>query len=314
MAGDRHGAAGSAGIERTVIGEGDAARVRELVTTRMPGYRVDTIVELGEGWDHVAFEVNSSLIVRLSKDEDTAHRASLIRREAALLDVVKVLAPPATPEPLFVLDQEGALAYLRISGTPLITLAARHRFRGDTDFAATLGGFLTRLHSLPVEPVSQLVPREEEPPAQWLEEAGETYRRIAGDVPALHQGPVARFLEAPTPSDQFIACLCHNDLGVEHVLVDQAGHHVTGIIDWSDAAITDPAHDFALIYRDLGAGPLEETLRSYSAVGADPRELHERAVFYARCAVLEDLEYGLKTGRAMYTEKSLAAMNWLFAP
>jgi len=27
---------------------------------------------------------------------------------------------------------------------------------------------------------------------------------------------------------------------------------VTGIIDWSDAAIVDPAHDFGLLHRDLG--------------------------------------------------------------
>jgi aminoglycoside phosphotransferase (APT) family kinase protein len=40
----------------------------------------------------------------------------------------------------------------------------------------------------------------------------------------------------------------HNDLGIEHVLIDPGTWTVTGIIDWSDAAIVDPAIDFGLLY------------------------------------------------------------------
>ncbi len=57
------------------------------------------------------------------------------------------------------------------------------------------------------------------------------------------------------------------------MLVDPDTWEVTGIIDWSDAAIVDPAYDFGLLYRDLG-----------------PR---------AR--------------RRAYVDKSLAALEWLFA-
>jgi hypothetical protein len=39
---------------------------------------------------------------------------------------------------------------------------------------------------------------------------------------------------------------------LEHVLVDVEANAVTGIIDWTDAAIADPARDLALIYRDFG--------------------------------------------------------------
>ena len=91
----------------------------------------------------------------------------------------------------------------------------------------------------------------------------------------------------------------HNDLGIEHVLVDPDTGAVTGIIDWTDAAIVDPAYDFGLIFRDLGI------LRG----GA---ELHERAVFYARCKVFEDLRYGLSTGLTSYTRKCLGSLPWLF--
>ena len=38
----------------------------------------------------------------------------------------------------------------------------------------------------------------------------------------------------------------------------------------------------------------------------------DAAVFYARCAVLEDLRYGVEEGRETYRNNALAALDWLF--
>jgi hypothetical protein len=53
-------------------------------------------------------------------------------------------------------------------------------------------------------------------------------------------------------------------------------------------------------------------LGSYRTGSGDLVTLSERAVFYARCSVFEDLAYGIRTGRHQYADKSLAAMAWLF--
>jgi len=104
----------------------------------------------------------------------------------------------------------------------------------------------------------------------------------------------------------------HNDLGIEHVLIDPIVWTVTGIIDWGDAAIVDPAYDFGLLYRDLGPAAVDAAFRSYRTDVKDVATLRARAVFYARCSVFEDLAYGLESGRDRYVDKSLAAMQWLF--
>jgi aminoglycoside phosphotransferase (APT) family kinase protein len=106
----------------------------------------------------------------------------------------------------------------------------------------------------------------------------------------------------------------HNDLGIEHVLVEPGSGAITGIIDWSDAAMVDPAYDVGLLYRDLGPLALDALLRSGLGAGAGESEgaMRERAVFCARCSLLEDLAYGLDTGRPEYVDKSLAALSWLF--
>ena len=74
--------------------------------------------------------------------------------------------------------------------------------------------------------------------------------------------------------------------------------------------MTDPAHDLARIYRDLGPGALAGLAAHYD--GAD--KLTVRAQFYARCTVFEDLRYGLDTGREDYLSKSIVSLGWLFPP
>jgi aminoglycoside phosphotransferase (APT) family kinase protein len=135
---------------------------------------------------------------------------------------------------------------------------------------------------------------------------------VAAAVPVVHRRAVAAFLEAPPPAGGWTPVFSHNDLGIEHVLVDPGTVAVTGVIDWSDAAIVDPAVDVGLLLRDLGPAALQAAMGRYRAEGDDPAALEERAVFYARCRLLEDLAYGLETGRDRYLDKSLAALAWLF--
>ena len=86
---------------------------------------------------------------------------------------------------------------------------------------------------------------------------------------------------------------------------------VTGIIDFSDAALVDPAYDFALILRDLGPGAFDAAAQTAQKTG--DRDFQARALLYARCSVLEDLQYGLATDHPAYVDKSLVSLDWLFA-
>lgn len=87
---------------------------------------------------------------------------------------------------------------------------------------------------------------------------------------------------------------------------------MTGIIDWSDAAVVDPAHDFGLLLRDLGPAAVRAALSGCRTDTDGLAALSERAVFYARCSVFEDLAHGIETGQGKYVDKSLAALEWLF--
>jgi aminoglycoside phosphotransferase (APT) family kinase protein len=270
-----------------------------LLATHLPGYRVATVTPLGAGLDNVAYEVNGDLIVRFSREPDPAR----VTREADLLAAVAEVSPLPVPRPVFTDPERGCVAYRKVPGVPLLELPAAGRSAHAGSIVATLGGFLAALHTAPVDRLAGLVEVDDQPLPDWLGDAAALYATVADHVPAAHRPAIEVFLAAPPPAGGYPLVFSHNDLGIEHVLVDPERWTVTGVIDWSDAALVDPAYDAGLLYRDLGPAALDAC-----PDGAD------RAVFYARCSVFEDLAYGLEAGRRPYVDKSLTALTWLFPP
>lgn len=71
--------------------------VRQLVAAHLPGGRVGSVVPVGEGTDHLAYEVDGELIVRWSKEADVATRVAGVDREARLLAAVAAISPLPVP-------------------------------------------------------------------------------------------------------------------------------------------------------------------------------------------------------------------------
>ena len=282
------------------------------VSALVPGYSIDAIEQLGPGMDHVAFEVNRELIIRFAKEADLERRAELVRREHALLAAVAEISPLPVPEPVSSNPELGCLAYFKIHGTPLLDTPPFQRVAHAESIATALGDFLTAIHAVSAQRFSDLVTSDDQPFEEWTLDAAELYATVAERIPVADRASIEAFLCAPPPQERYSRVFSHNDLGIEHVLVDPATWTITGIIDWSDAAFVDPAYDFGLLYRDLGPAALEAALRSYHNEAEPIRALRERAGFYARCSVFEDLAYGVERDLIPYTAKSLAAMNWLF--
>ena len=63
--------------------------------------------------------------------------------------------------------------------------------------------------------------------------------------------------------------------------------------------------------RDLGPAALDAALEGYGAA-PDEAALRARALFHARCKLVEDWAYGVRTGRPAYAAKSRAAAARLF--
>jgi aminoglycoside phosphotransferase (APT) family kinase protein len=263
----------------------DADAVRRLVAAHLPAQPCATVAPLGTGLDHTAWEVDGTLVVRCGDSDPVA--------ESRLLTSVAAVSPVPVPRPLFADADRGCLAYRKLDGTPL--LHAPPPADGGAGVARTLSALVAALQAATPR-LAPLVEQDRTPLAEWLAEARTLWPSVRPLVPPPFHPAIEAFLAARPPADAATWVFAHNDLGIEHVLVSASGA-VTGVIDWSDAAVADPARDVALPYRDLGPAALP-------ADGA----VRERAEFYARCGALEDLAYG----EPAYVRKSLRSLSWLF--
>jgi aminoglycoside phosphotransferase (APT) family kinase protein len=280
--------------------------VRALLFEHLPAYQVETVALMGKGTDNVAYLVNDDLVLRFSRDPDSTE----VQRESRLLEAVARISPLRVPEPVFVEGDLGCIAYRKVPGSPLLDQTSLPMPQIAT-IAGQLGYLLTVLHSAHLETFAEFTAADEVPLSDWRDEAAHTFASVRDQVHRRHHRAVAGFFAHALPDEPTSAVFSHNDLGIEHVMVDPEALVVTGVIDWTDAAIVDPAYDFGLIYRDLGPEALRAALEHYQTT-LDLALVAERAMFYARCSVFEDLAYGIKTGNRRYATKSLHSMGWLF--
>jgi aminoglycoside phosphotransferase (APT) family kinase protein len=284
--------------------------VRALVARLLPGHEVGVVRPLGEGVDNIAYELDGELVVRWSKEGDPAVRREVLQREAALLEVVAAWSTLPVPEPFAADADLGVIVYRKVPGVPL----AWHPVAAPLDLAPALGELVARLQALPLERVEHLVEVDDQPLDAWRSDAEACFLAVADEL----LDPVARrtvedFLGRPPPAepDPEARTFCHHDLGAEHLLVDPDTGVLAGVIDWSDAAVADPVHDVARLLRDLGPEVFEQVLDRTGRTWSEAERA--RAAFYARCALLEDLAYGVRTGERRYADAGLANLHRTFA-
>ena len=262
------------------------------------------VVPLGDGGDHWAYQVDGPFIARVRKHQDD-RTAAAIEREAALLGILRRIAPIPVPEVVAMEPQAGVIVLRRLPGRSL----HERTVPDPMVFAAPLAAFVASIHALPAASVEHLLDRDDYPLSACLTEAVAQMKRVAAHLTSAQRSRVEAFLSSPSPPESARRTVCHNDLGAEHVLASEDGSVLTGIIDWSDAAIADPARDLGLLLRDFGIGVAEAVLRSMH----DDGTTLTRAVFHARCALLEDLAYGIQASRPEYCAHALARFGETFS-
>jgi aminoglycoside phosphotransferase (APT) family kinase protein len=282
-----------------------AAQVETLLAPVLKGHAIESVVRLGEGCDHLAFEVNGELIARLRKDVDE-HTAGGIAREVQLLEILSRVSPIPVPEVAGTNGEAGLIVVRRLPGTSLFERPAVDPMA----LVDQLAQFLAAIHGLPTVNVLHLVDTDDYPLEAHLADAAALMSQVAGHLPQDSRRAVEAFLAAPPPRAPETRAFCHNDLGAEHLLASPDRTFVTGVIDWSDAAIADPAKDLGLLFRDLGrSATIAIATQLESAVSEG---ILERAAFHARCGLIEDLAYGLQTTKHLYVERALANLRHTF--
>jgi aminoglycoside phosphotransferase (APT) family kinase protein len=290
----------------------DAARAESLVAASFPDLAPVKAVYVDEGWDSVVFVVNREWVFRFPK---RAQAEATHDVECALLPRLADRLPLPVPRPRWRSERSPSypfrfMGYARIAGTPALSLpldAADVAACGDQ-----LGEFLTALHSFSVKDARSLgVP--DLPPAGRLDRAQAKVRECLDSVRPMLSEPlrsrVVAFLDGPMPkSVPFESRLVHDDLGDAHFLLDSATGRVSGVLDWADASIGDPAVDFGGLWQWLGEPLVDRALRVYRGSAVDDG-LWERARACAVLIGLSTLWYGVEARRAEHVLSGVRSLE-----
>ena len=297
----------------------DLAVVARLAAGVVGEGAVLSVEREGAGWDHVAWRVETPegpWIVRAANVGSRHELAADAQREVAVMQLVRRRLGGWAADAL-VLDAElGCIAHRRVPGVPLQELLAAGTVGPDVvaAIAARLGALVREIGGLDPAEADGLVQVDDDGLDGWWAEAPRFVAVSADRLTPARRAAVEELLAAPRPPPptEGELVLVHNDLGAEHVLVDAASGSITGIIDWSDAAVGDPAAEVGRLLRDLGEAHLPIVLDGLEVAGGEREALEVRAWWYARLLVLEDLAYAVEH-RPELVGFELASFDRLFA-
>jgi aminoglycoside phosphotransferase (APT) family kinase protein len=278
-------------------------RFRLLVRRHLPDFRIDSFEPIGRGWDSAAFEVNGEWIFRFPPRPETE---AGLRKEAALLPELAPSLPAPIPRlEIVVRNDDFFVGHRKLDGGPLRV--------GLPAVAEQLGGFLSALHAFPVVRAAEL-----SVPTLDLDGAIKRERQFAERCEQLVSPLLDREERAAARAmfEDFFAVasnlgyetvLIHADLGPEHILCRDA--NVSGVIDWSDARVGDPALDFAWLLHGLDQGFAEHLLECYTGARAAGDSLRERALFFYRLGPWHEVLYGLERGGRAFVQSGLDGLR-----
>jgi aminoglycoside phosphotransferase (APT) family kinase protein len=279
----------------------DEQLARGLIAGQFPDVALDSLRLIGEGWDNTVWLVDEQWVFRFPR---RALAIPGVEREIAALASLAPRLPLPVPAPVFVGEPADGFPWpffgaRFLPGTEPLGLSADQR----ACLARPLGEFLRALHAaeVPDLPADPFARGDMSVRVPW---ARERFAALAAEG-LWHAPPsVDALLDAaavlPTPEPTVV---CHGDLHLRHLLVDDAGAAAC-VIDWGDLCRGDPSIDMCLIWCLLPSR--DEFLAAYGPV-TDDQLLRARVLALFLCAVLA--LYGHHEGMPALRDEALAGLE-----
>ncbi|HJS28432.1 MAG TPA: aminoglycoside phosphotransferase family protein [Anaerolineales bacterium] len=255
-----------------------------------------------QGQSNDGLIVNEEFIFRFPK------HASALRKMRAEFDILRALQGRTTlrvPDPIcFRLDTdivgEAFFGYRLIPGEPFL----QETFRSIREeavlnrVAEQVAGFLGELHSFrPGNGFELGLPRRDTR-EEWVGLLTKIREQLLPELSREESVLIIDYIESFMVDDEnfdYAPVLRHGDFGTVNVLYDPAGKRLSGVIDFGNAGLGDPALDLAAVLApSFGYGEAFFT-RLTSAYAVD-EPLLRRARFYVGTFSLQEALYGVEHG------------------
>lgn len=270
----------------------------QVIETQCQGLRLESVTLLSEdGQFNRLLLANGEYVFRFPR-----YRAGVrvLEREAQILRHISDRMPLKTPRvrwvsPMSAEPGEAFLSYDYLPGSSLWSEVLESEVHAVTrvKLASQLGGFLAKLHEFELWDEAREWPVLDGPNvwSQMYEEFQEClFPSMRPDAKLAVEAHFTEYLQEPALRE-FTPCLRHGDFGAGNVLYHASDQTISGIVDFSEAGIGDPAVDLAAA-SCFGEEMYAGICAAYPAADA----LLARARFYRGTFALQEALHGLRVG------------------
>ncbi|GAA1529173.1 macrolide 2'-phosphotransferase [Brevibacterium picturae] len=286
--------------------------IRELAQTHGLDIVPETIKinELGLDFQVAIAEAvdGQSWVLRIPRRPDVTDRAAV---EGRFLAAIAPLLSVAVPD--WRIHTAELIAYPLLPGAPGLTIDEQGQPQWHFDveaeeYAQSLGDFLAELHT--VDPaVVRASGITEHSPAEVRQSKRDDIARVVAefDVAQSLQDRWAAWLDDDSYWPTFTV-VTHGEVYPAHQLMDGARN--LSILDWTTAAIGDPARDFMIHHASVSAEAFNATIKHYVDNGGRvwPRFAEHCGELFSTSPVELGL-YALQTGNSDHLEAAITQLD-----
>lgn len=208
-----------------------------------------------------------SWVLRIPRRADVLPKA---KQEYKTLEVVKKHLAAEVPDWKIFSDE--LIAYPRLRGIPSVAVDLEkgdHQWQIDREspnFGRSFGKLLASLHTINIEEAAKT--------GLQIKTAEEIRRTVEKDIEAAHREigiseKLRKRWDVWLNDDsfwKFKPSLIHGDIHQAHLLINK-NSEITGVLDWTEAQISDPAYDFIFHQIAFGEDAVNQVLEEYEKAG-----------------------------------------------
>ncbi len=260
-----------------------------------------------EGWDHYVIILDDKYVFRFPR---TKKYLDVLKNEILLLSYLKDKVNITIPEYIYIAKDKSFAGYILIPGIQL----KKKVFEPLPDktkniIAKQIADFLSSLHKVSHNAVKKYKTKTVDAKKKYKDLILNTYKYIFPRISKKDQLLIDDYLKEfknylKVPKK----VLTHNDLYSKHILLGGNKKSISGIIDFSDRRIDDPARDFSELW-DYGEKFVLETYRNYK--GSKDKNFLERSMMYYKRIPLWTMISPFEGGRGKF-KKGYKAFQLLF--
>ncbi|MBK5504428.1 aminoglycoside 2''-phosphotransferase [Bacillus sp. RC55] len=286
---------------------------KQYIKEALPDLSIHSYIQNEEGWDNIAVIINDELLFRFPRKLEYAQRIPLEKELCTILS--HSLQEIAVPKYKLLYKNNCNTVpfcsyYPLIHGEPLTTELLAKLEKKELEVIITqLATFLAALHSIPLKRTETLGFPIEKTLTYWKELQTKLNQYFTNNLTSLQKSALNRLFEnffTCIAKSAFQNTIIHADFTHHHILFNNLNKTISGVIDFGDAQIGDPAFDFAGLYYDFGREFTTSVYEQYSTLIShrDPLFIHRITTFYQYSPLLHNLIYNIETNNEITLKKN----------